>query len=58
MQKIKLKLKSKFKKWQQIPFKKKQGISLEGKINVIKDIEKEVDYDVILQKYKLKNKSK
>ncbi len=37
--------------------KKKEGISLQVKINVIKDVEKDVDYDVILQKYKLKNKS-
>jgi hypothetical protein len=35
--------------------KKKEGISLQVKINVIKDVEKDVDYDVILQKYKLKN---
>ena len=28
--------------------KKKEGISLQVKINVIKDVEKDVDYDVIL----------
>ena len=37
--------------------KKKEGISLQVKINVIKDVEKDVDYDVILQKYKLPAKN-
>ena len=36
---------------------KKEGISLQMKVKVIKDVEQNVDYAVILQKYKLKNKS-
>jgi hypothetical protein len=47
-EKIKIKLKYKKKMATNTIIKKKEGISLQVKINVIKDVEKDVDYDVIL----------